>query len=180
MNEPLRLFVAAYPPPSAAAAMLARLPAAGLPPHRPTEAAQLHQTLYFLGGTRESDLPGVEESIERSCSGVASFRLTPKRMITLPERGLARLIAAETDAPPSLLEVHRRLVKRLLLPPRTPHRERFLPHFTLARFNGGGVQFRMDDVLDSEPIDVIQVVLVRSILKPGGAVHVPVRRFRLD
>ncbi len=180
MSEPLRLFVAVYPSPSAAAAMLASLPTAELPPYRPTEFSQLHLTLYFLGATRESDLPGVDESIERSCAGIANFRLTPKRIITLPERGLARLIAAETDAPPSLLEIHRRLVKRLLLPPRTPHRERFLPHFTLARFSGGGAQFRMDCVLDTEPFDVTQVVLVRSILKPGGAVHVPVRTFQLD
>lgn len=172
MPDTLRLFVAVYPPPSVAEMMLAVIAGLDLPHCRATPRTQVHMTLQFIGDTAHGDLPAVTESFERAAAGIGAFTLRPTRLLTLPERGPARLIAAQTDTPAPLQELHLRLVTRLARRVRR-EREVFLPHFTLARFAGSGVRgLRIDAALDTPPFRVDRVVLVRSILKPKGAEHI--------
>lgn len=122
------------------------------------------------------------ESVERSCAGLRQWTLTPREWIALPERGPARLVAVETDAPPTLLELQRRLARRLATNVRTNPSKGFLPHLTLCRFR---VPTRLNaplpklDTSASVPFDVSQVVLVRSVLRSEGAEHVPVHHCEL-
>ena len=175
----LRLFVAVYPPERVARALLAELDALSIPEHRVTPVEQIHMTLQFIGDTRTKDLESVRESVERSVSGVHSFMLMPFRLLTLPERGPARLIAASTDAPAPLLEIHRRLAHRLARETRKNASDRFLPHFTLCRFARGTTGARADREIACEPFRVASVSLVKSVLRPGGAAHAEVARFPL-
>ena len=175
----LRLFVAVYPPERVARALLAELDALSIPEHRITPVEQVHMTLQFIGDTRTKDLERVRESVERSVSGIHSFVLTPIRLLTLPERRPARLIAATTDAPAALLEIHRRLAHRLARETRKNTSDRFLPHFTLCRFARGTTGARADREIACEPFRVASVSLVKSVLRPGGAAHAEVARFPL-
>lgn len=179
-RRPLRLFVAAYPPLDIAEALLARPPLAVRADAHAVPAAQVHLTLLFLGDADPRELPELEESVGRSAAGVPAFTLAASRLRTLPERA-PRLIAAETDSPAPLLEIHRRLAHRLARSPRTREETRFLPHLTLARFRHDAARPAPID----EPIEpavlapVGAIVLVRSILAPAGARHVPVRTYPL-
>ena len=175
----LRLFVAVYPPERVARALLAELDTLSIPEHRVTPVEQIHLTLQFIGDTRTKDLERVRESVERSVSGMHSFTLTPMRLLSLPERGPARLIAASTDAPAPLLEIHRRLAHRLARETRNNASDRFLPHFTLCRFARGTAGAPADREIACEPFRVDAVSLVKSILRPGGAAHAEVARFPL-
>ncbi len=178
----LRLFVAIYPTADAAREMLRALGRLDLPPvatYRATKAEQLHMTVQFIGDTEEPALAEVQESIERSASGLAAFTLAPQRLCMLPERGPPRLVAAVTDAPPPLLELQRRLAHRLARTPRPRTGDRFLPHLTLCRFTGGARAPRLEAALRAPPFEVAQVVLMRSILKPAGAEHAEVLRVPL-
>lgn len=181
----MRLFVALYPPPDVAQAMLALLSdaehAAGpLPTHRATPVSQVHMTLQFIGERREQDVDDVIESVRRSASGIGSFTLTPTRLITLPEQGPPRLIALQTDAPPPLLELQRRLATRLARKTRKQAGDRFVPHFTLARFTedatGLGPNVPMDASPNAGAVDVGEIVLMRSVLHAAGAEHREVAR----
>jgi 2'-5' RNA ligase len=182
---PLRLFVAAYPPLALARDWLARLPALNLPAHRPTPPEQVHLTLQFIGDTEASDLPRVLESIERSASGIAPFTLTPLRLISLPQRAAARLIAIETDAPAPLMELHRRLAQRLARRarrnPDAP--DRFTPHLTLCRFAppapGVARSIELDAYASNHAFPVESIHLIASELKPTGAEHRPIESFTL-
>lgn len=175
-----RLFVAVYPPRDSAAALLRALKEIPhLPPHRPTPVEQIHLTAQFIGDTSEREFGHVRESIDRSCAGISSFLLVPRRLITLPERGLSRLVAAETDLPAELAELHRRLAHRLAKHPRGREPERFHPHLTLARFAGGGDPFRLDAPCPCPGFRVMSVSLVRSHLGPGGASHREIDTFPL-
>ncbi len=181
----IRLFVAIYPPPPAASALLrtldhpALLPA--LPPHRRTPAEQLHLTLLFLGDTDPRHLDWVTESVDRAAAGLSEITLTPQRLIALPKRPAARLIAIETDAPPVLLELQRRLATRLADPARRS-KDRFTPHLTLARFTDdgrGADTTALAAALDTTapppaPFAVTHIHLVASRLRPAGAEHAPV------
>jgi 2'-5' RNA ligase len=176
----LRLFVAAYPPEDAARSMLRLLRKADLPDHRATPLEQVHLTIQFIGDTPAKDLERVIESVERSASGLRRFDLAPEHLVSLPQRGPARLVALETDAPAPLRELHRRLVTRLANAVRSKLDERFLPHFTLCRFRRPRMMEPIRQALELEPFAVPRIVLMRSVLGPQGAVHHEVARFELE
>ncbi len=178
----LRLFVAIYPPADFVAAALEAIAALDLPPHRPTPAAQIHLTLQFIGDTPAKDLEDVLQSVRRSASGIGAFTLSPQRYITLPPRS-ARLVALQTDAPPRILELHRRLALRLARAPRQDPADRFLPHLTLARFQRGSPQGRpprrLESPADLPAFPVQRVQVMRSVLRPDGAEHREVEQVEL-
>ncbi len=173
----LRLFVAAYPPLELVECWRERLAALELPPHRLTPAEQVHITLHFLGDTPEAELEAVVEKVSRSCAGLAAAELRATRLIALPGRGPARLIAVETEAPPSLLELQRRLVVHLAHERRARQGRRYLPHLTVCRFRTPGRLALDEESLSltgtdaAAPFPLREVKLVRSVLGSAGARH---------
>lgn len=167
----LRLFVGLYPPHETVQAMLKALGALDLPPHRPTPPEQVHLTLQFIGDVPVKDLEETIESVRRSAAGLPAFGLAIQQLITLPERGPARLIAAQTDAPSTLLELHRRLALRLARNVRDREEERFRPHLTLCRFRTPARGMRLEQPLALEPFTVERITLMRSTLGSTGATH---------
>lgn len=175
----LRLFVAVYPPPEVATALQAHRRALLDRGVREVPPGQVHLTLQFIGPTLPGELDRVAESVRASCAGIGPFALRPLRLRTLPARGVPRLIAAETDAPPAVLEVHRRLAHRLARSPRRDSADRFLPHLTLCRFRAGERSDRVDAEIDCAPFEVARVLLMRSILTSAGAEHSALAGFDL-
>jgi len=175
----LRMFVGVYPPRDAAESLAVLLDGLDLPGHRRTPVGQLHMTAQFIGDVPLADVDGVVESVERSASGLDAFALTAQRLVSLPQRGAARLVAVETDAPPMLLELHRRLVHRLATKPRPRRDERFLPHITLCRFTSLAPGLRVSAAAPATPFLIDSVRLMRSVLHPDGAEHRLVGEFKL-
>lgn len=174
-DRPMRLFVALYPPPEAAGALLGALPDAARA-HKVVPAHQAHLTLFFIGDTHPRDLRAVRESVERAAAGLPAFSLAPTRLITIPERGPARLIAAATDAPAPLMELQRRLMQRLVRRPGTSKDNRFTPHITLCRFREGTPPpARVEAPLSLQPFEVREVALVQSVLRTTGPEHTVVQ-----
>lgn len=169
----VRLFVAIHPPESCRLACLAALADLNLPSgsFRATPADQVHLTLQFIGQVPQRELDDVVESVERSASGVSPFRLTPRCLTMFPESGPPRLVALELDSPPQLLELKRRLARRLSRHTRAEDPERFRPHITLCRFTGEARIPRLEQEVSLPPFDAAELVLFRSVLRPSGARH---------
>jgi 2'-5' RNA ligase len=167
----LRLFVAIHPPTDVVSAMLGSLDDLKLPPHRLTPREQVHMTLQFIGDTPSSALDATIESVQRAAAGLTAFQLAPRKLITLPERGPARLIAVETDSPSALMELHRRLATRLAQNVKPRDRERFLPHLTICRFRSPARGVKIDQSCDAQSFDVNRIALMRSTLSSQGATH---------
>jgi 2'-5' RNA ligase len=182
-KEPtLRLFVAAYPPPGAAEQMLALLDALRLPRHRRTPAEGVHMTVLFLGEQPAPRLPAIADAIRAVATMARPITLTPEGLIPLPPRREARLVALECRADAGLATLYSSLVAALGPLTGTTHRDRLLPHFTLARFAPGARVDRrapLPRAAGLGPMVVRELVLVRSVLGPGGAVHTPVECFAL-
>ena len=173
----LGLFVAIYPPPEHVARLLAMLKEIDLPRHRPTPADQIHLTLHFIGDMPESEMESTYESVERSAAGIGPHELAIERLITLPERGPSRLVAAETSSPPQLLEIQRRLAMRLAV---KPSNRDYQPHITLTRFAAPDSRLRIEQAIADElRFTVDRLHLMRSTLRSEGAVHHLVREFPL-
>lgn len=133
-----------------------------------------------MGDVPSRELDAITESVERSAAGLSAFALTPRRLLTLPQHAHPRLIAAETDSPPTLLEIQRRLALRLASNVRPNPGDRFLPHLTLGRFNPGPRPAAIDHPIDLPPFEINEIILMRSTLSPAGAEHHEVRRVKLD
>lgn len=178
----LRLFVAVYPPPDVAAAMNSHINDLTLPDHRPVPIDQIHLTLQFIGDVDLRQLDSTIESVQRSSAGLGAFTLKPTELIALPKRGQARLIAARCDEPAAMLEMQRRLAHRLTRKPRRKAGDRFLPHMTLTRFHSP-TKFELnetDAALHLPGFPVPSIRLMRSTLRPDGAVHEVVQECALD
>ena len=176
----LRLFVAAYPPVDISQQMIDAINLLKLPPHRLTPIEQIHVTLQFIGDTPSRDLDDVIESVRRSAARLNRFILAPQRLVTFPERGPARLIACETDAPPTLMELHRRLVQRLATNVRSRRDERFRPHFTLCRFASPVRGMKVDQPIATPEFEIATIHLMRSTLSASGATHHAVAAIELE
>lgn len=150
--------------------MSALLKPLDLAPHAAVPADQVHLTLQFIGDTPARDLERVLESARRAAAGTRSLSLSPRRLITLPDRGVPRLVAVQTDAPPVLVELHHRLAQRLA----SKVRQRpggFCPHLTLCRFRHDARSARVDQPIAMEPFPLGDICVVKSTLRPTGAVH---------
>jgi len=176
-NGTLRLFVALYPDGATANALFEALTREELPPHRLTPHEQLHLTAHFIGEVEERRLADVVESVAGAARSVAPFVLQPLHLAALPETGPARLVAAVTDLPSALLELHERLVARLARG--RNKRETFLPHFTLARF-ATPARVAVDAALvHVPPLAVTTVHLMQSRIGAGAVQHRGLARFEL-
>jgi len=169
----LRLFVAIYPPPEVADALLAALPPQNIAPGRETPAEQIHLTCHFIGDRGVRELRDVRESIDRSCSGLGEIKVSPRDLIALPAGRGAKLIAAACDVSPAILELHRRLVIRFARPGKRA--DRFEPHLTLRRYGPAGGP-RVSSPLAIQTFSASEVRLVQSVLHPSGAEHRVVHR----
>jgi 2'-5' RNA ligase len=174
----LRLFVAAHPPEAVCGGLLGELAGLGREDLRPVPAAQVHLTLVFIGNRDSRELDATLASVEASVRGLPAFPLRPVRLVPLPRPGLARTIAAETDRPATLLEIHERLVRRLARNPSPRPRDSFRPHLTLGRFRHE-VACELDLPLATAPFRVESVAVLASDLRPDGAVHRELARLTL-
>lgn len=157
----------------------------GLDGLRVGKAEQVHLTAQFIGDTASRELDSVIESVRAAAAGAPHFSLTVESLIALPARGPARLVAAATDAPAPLLELHRRLAHRLARIARRDSADRFLPHITLGRFAPPRTIHEAERrALDTHAptglcFEVASVKLMRSTLHPTGAEHHEVTRCEL-
>lgn len=175
----LRLFVAAHPPEAACRELRAALGDLGLEDLKPVPAGQVHLTLVFIGNRDSRELDDTLASVEASVRGLPAFSLRPLRLVPLPRPGLARTIAAETDRPATLLELHERLVRRLARNPSPRPRDSFRPHLTLGRFRRE-VACELDLPLPTAAFPVDSIAVFASDLRPDGAVHRELARFTFD
>ena len=175
----LRLFVAVYPPADLISQMQARIAELELPRHRLTPHEQVHITLQFIGELPEQELDATRDCVRRSADGIERAELAPLRLIGLPRRGPTRLIAAETDVPPSLMELKRRLTADLEPKPRNRRGPHFLPHLTLCRFRPPTKMARVNVPLSLPSFPLREVKLMQSILRPQGAEHSELASFSL-
>lgn len=159
--------------------MLQRLSEIELPRHRVTPLDQLHLTVFFIGEVAGRDLAATIESATRAAAGLGCFSLTPRRVVSLPERGWPRLVALETDCPSPLLELHERLVRRLAQRPRSRSRERFAPHFTLCRFANDVKAERIEQPIEMPSMAITEVRVMCSELRTDGARHRTVEAIEL-
>lgn len=174
-NASLRLFVALWLPAPLAGVALARLeelrPGSSLV--RWVRPDQLHLTLKFLGETPVAKLPAIENALREVAAASCPVNLGLAEGGTFPPVGPPRILWLGLTPREDLAALAGRVEQALAPLGFPPERRPFTPHLTLGRAEPGASFDRslLGQGFVVEPTAVEQLALVKSELRPSGAIY---------
>ena len=160
-------------------------------PVRWTPKNHLHLTLQFLGDTPVTQVDPLVAALAHRLHGHAPFSLTATGLGVFPSLKRPRVIWVGLGGDlPGLTHLQAEVVKASQPLGFEPESRPFKPHLTLGRVNnraGGGDYARLAALIEQrqaalKPLGrfaVNRVSLIRSQLKPGGAVYTVLATVRL-
>jgi RNA 2',3'-cyclic 3'-phosphodiesterase len=164
--------------------------AAGLP-FRWVRPEGLHLTLVFIGQRPEGDVPRLEGALARAVGGRGPLRLAVEGVGAFPGLERPRVLWAGLTGDLVALDGLRRAVGRELRAARVPfERQPFRPHVTLGRAKGPLAESGVATLREAGRREggapafgawtATDVHLMRSDVRPGGAVYTTLARAPLD
>lgn len=139
----------------------------------------VHLTFRFLGDTPPARIEPLQAALASAASACEPSEARIAGLGTFPDRGQPpRVLWVGLRIAPPILELQA-ACERAAVTVGFPAEERpFRSHLTLARFRGRVLRPALPPVdLGSFPLKTL--ALVRSQLRPGGAVYTPIARFPL-
>jgi 2'-5' RNA ligase len=146
----------------------------------------IHLTLKFLGDVEESRINEVADAVTKAAVGRSSFKIRIAGTGAFPNVRRPRVLWVGVKDSSGLVRDLARSIENNLKDVGFPRENReFSPHLTLGRVKESrGVEPLMDrlrgEKFDAGEFEVKEVVVVRSDLKPTGAVYTPLRRIPLS
>jgi len=145
----------------------------------------VHLTLKFLGEVEEKTVEALAGSVESVCAVHPPPTLALAGTGVFPDQRRPRVVwvGLEGDLAP-LTELQQAIDRAAEAFGFEPEKRAFNPHLTLGRVRSGRGQQDLLAALDRlrpEPLSftAVEVRLIRSDLKPSGAVYTPLRVFPL-
>ena len=193
MNAPpeeVRLFVAVELPPPVTAALgelQAELRRRGLSALRWVRPEGIHLTLKFLGEVPARQVTSVLDALASAVQGIGPHDLSLGRLGTFGGRSPRVLWIALEGGVETLGRLQEQVEQRLVALGFPPEERAFSPHLTLARVRPENAREVARPLAAAVPavnappaeIPVREVSLMRSQLKPGGAVYTRLEAFPL-
>jgi len=144
----------------------------------------LHLTLKFLGDVEETDLPEVVAAVARASSCVRPFDVDTRSLGAFPSPARPRVLWVGIEPAEDLLALQQAIDGELTKLGFPREKRRFHPHITLGRIRDPRAE-SVQDILDElvapeETVEVTEVRVMRSTLRPGGALHELVQAVPLD
>ncbi len=157
---------------------------AGLSGLRWTRPENFHVTLCFLGDQAEDSLEKIAAAVLSVARSIPAFTSTCRGLGSFPDPRRARVLWAGLDTGDRWQALQRRLVDELRASGIRFRAESFHPHLTLARARKRPLDLERLVVDEAESIwgelDIGHLILYESRLRPGGAIHTPQARARLQ
>ncbi len=147
----------------------------------------LHLTLKFIGELGELDLPRAVECLGPATSGRGPFSMRVAGLSGFPPRGTPRIVHVGVEEPTGTLSALQAAVDKALADGLgvAPEGRRYVPHVTLGRVKNPRACVPVEEMsgaLERQEfgrVDVSSFVLMKSDLRPTGAVYSVVHRFPL-
>jgi 2'-5' RNA ligase len=147
---------------------------------RPT----LHLTLKFLGDIEETELPEVVAAVARASSGMSTFNLETAGLGAFPSPNRPRVLWVGVTVSDELFALYAALESELAMLGFPGEGRRFHPHITVGRMrdpHAQSVQAILDELTaPKERVEIREVRVMRSTLRPQGALHELVEAIPLD
>jgi 2'-5' RNA ligase len=147
----------------------------------------LHLTLKFIGELAEADLPEAIECLAEAASGVSPFVMSVGGIGGFPPRGKPRIVHVgvreESGELLRLQETVESVLKREMGVAR--EKRRYVPHITVGRVRQRRSCPTVEEIAELAGeqefgrVGVGSFVLMKSDLRPTGAVYTPLNRFAL-
>jgi 2'-5' RNA ligase len=138
----------------------------------------MHLTLRFLGASPPEALARLEPPLEAAAARCPSARVPLTGTGIFPERGPPRVIWVGLVLNTELLALQRACEEAAVLAGFPREVRPFRPHLTLGRFKEARRAPELGALAPGET-DLDRLVLFRSELGAGGAVHTPLRTWPL-
>src|SRR5690606_30724510 len=146
----------------------------------------IHVTLKFLGDVPRGSIADIQAALDEAVRGHSPFGLTAFGLGAFPNTRRPRVVWVGVEGAVRRLKALRRSVEETISPLGYPAEDRpFEPHLTLGRVERRASRGELDligDLVERSEIgelaswQVEAVSLMRSELKPGGAVYTEVYR----
>lgn len=146
-------------------------------PARWTKPENIHITLVFIGYVTADELKNIDRIVTEVSERHIAFELKLTKILLGPPRRPPRMVWAEIEKNPELLELQRDLENALYETPDTGYRKKenrpWSPHITLSRFDPR--EFQGEGYDRNETIDlklsfpVRSIEIMGSVLKRTGA-----------
>ncbi|OFY64212.1 MAG: 2'-5' RNA ligase [Bacteroidetes bacterium RBG_13_43_22] len=150
------------------------------------DPVNIHLTLAFLGDTEEERIKVADIAVRQQCSGFGEFSFNLKGTGVFKNFRDPRVIWTGIEECERLTSINDHIMKELKDTGFSLEDRPFKPHITLGR-----IKFIKDPrLLESsleryrethfQKVNVSEVILFESILKPAGPVYKPLGRYRLS
>ena len=151
-----------------------------------TREEGIHLTLKFLGEVAESKIPDIMNGLQRAADGVGPFRLEVSGVGTFPDPKNARVVwvGFSGDLEP-LIQLQLSLEEAMVGLGFERDSRKFTAHLTLGRIKYIRSRDQWLKTLDAVKVvsltgfDVTAISLMKSELKPSGAVYTEMGRIEL-
>ena len=144
----------------------------------------LHLTLKFLGDVEETSLREIVAAVARASSRVSAFSFQTRSLGAFPSTRRPRVLWLGIEPQDELLALHEAVESELADLGFPRERRRFHPHLTIGRIReprAESIQEILDElVAPEERVEVKDTRVMRSTLRPGGAIHELVEAVPLD
>ena len=144
------------------------------------QANQLHITLFFWDNLNKEKQIKVEKAIEKITTNFKTFILRIEKLSGFPGPKKARIVFLNLEGK-KIQTLHKIIKKELCqLTYQIPVESRkFIPHLTLARLRLP-VNIQNYSQPKKEQFKVKQITLYQSKLSAKGAIHKPIKEFKLS
>jgi len=150
-----------------------------------TDPANMHLTLAFLGDTEDELIKIVSIMLKQKCTGFGDFSFNLTGTGLFKNWSDPRVIWAGIEYNEKLSQLNEKIMTGLKDAGFRLDERPFKPHLTLGRIKSINHPDILKSALDNykdvkiQEVDVKEVVLFESILKPTGPVYIPLGRFKL-
>ncbi|NIR48785.1 RNA 2',3'-cyclic phosphodiesterase [candidate division KSB1 bacterium] len=149
-----------------------------------TKPGNIHLTLKFLGNVDEEKIPAISEIIQEVVKDRKPFSLNVREVGAFPNVSRPRVLWVGIDDNPEIVEIADRIDEGLSQIVFPKEKRKFSPHLTIGRVKSRtGKQFLQNLQnfdFDGGKVDVNEIVVVKSDLKPTGAVYTYLKKIRLQ
>jgi RNA 2',3'-cyclic 3'-phosphodiesterase len=145
-----------------------------------------HGTLWFFGDTGEERIPELERALAAAAAEMPAFTMAIRGLGLFGSAQHPSVVWLGIESGTGLKNLFEAMAARLGEVGWAPEKREFLPHLTLGRISGLRDARRFAETLERYREVVVQeqavteLILYESLLRRGGAEHVPLGRYALS
>ncbi|MFQ5824091.1 MAG: RNA 2',3'-cyclic phosphodiesterase [bacterium] len=149
-----------------------------------TKPGNIHLTIKFLGNVEESRINSVAEAVESAVQPFSPFNFLVNNFGAFPNFRRPRVLWIGIENPTfQLIQIAQNIDDELSKIGFPREKRKFSPHLTVARVKSSlsqnFVQLLQKESFEGGEVSVEEVVVMKSDLRPTGAVYTPLKKIRL-